>query len=139
MQALNSKRSGLTETEARARLLQYGPNELKGKKKTPPILVLLRQFLSPLIYVLLVAAIIPVIVEHFIDAGVILGVLLLNAVVGFMQETRAERAMEALIQMAAPKAKVRRDGRVLLLPAREIVAGTYCSLKLAIEYRLMPD
>jgi len=121
--ALDSKRSGLTETEAKARLLQYGPNELRGKKKTPPILVFLRQFLSPLIYVLLVAAIISVVVEHFIDAGVILGVLLLNAVAGFMQETRAERAMEALIQMAAPKARVRRDGGVQLLPAREIVPG----------------
>jgi len=96
---------------------------LKGRKKTPPVLVFLRQFLSPLIYVLLVAAVISVIVEHLIDAGVILGVLLLNAVVGFIQETRAERAMEALIQMAAPEARVRRDGRVKLIPARQIVPG----------------
>ena len=79
--ALDSRHSGLTETGAQARLVQYGPNELKGKKKTPPILVFLRQFLSPLIYVLLLAAIISIVVEHFIDAGVILGVLLLNAVV----------------------------------------------------------
>jgi Ca2+-transporting ATPase len=121
--ALNSRRSGLTATEAKARLLQYGPNELKRKKKTPPILVFLRQFLSPLIYVLLVAAIISIIVEHFIDAWVIMGVLLLNAVIGFMQEIRAERAMEALIQMAAPKARVRRDGKVKLLPTRGIVPG----------------
>lgn len=121
--ALSSTRSGLTEAEARARLLQYGPNELKGKKKTPPIVVFLRQFLSPLIYVLLVAVIISFVVGHFIDAGVILGVLLLNAIVGFVQETRAERAMEALIQMAAPKAKVEREGRVKLIPAREIVPG----------------
>jgi len=120
---LKSGRSGLSGVEARARLLQYGPNELKGRKKTPPIFVFLRQFLSPLIYVLLVAAIISIVAEHFIDAWVILGVLLLNAVVGFMQETRAERAMEALIQMAAPKARVRRDGKIELLPAREIVPG----------------
>ena len=123
LQAFNSRRSGLTETEVKAQLLQYGPNELKGKKKTLPILVFLRQFLSPLIYVLLIAVVISVIVEHFIDAGVIMGVLLLNAVIGFIQETRAERAMEALIQMAAPKAKVRRDGKVKLVPAREIVPG----------------
>jgi Ca2+-transporting ATPase len=121
--ALNSGRSGLTEAEAGTRLLQYGSNELKGKKKTPPIVAFLRQFLSPLIYVLLVAAIISVVVEHFIDAGVILVVLLLNAVVGFMQEMRAEKAMEALIQMAAPRARIRRDGRVRLLPAKEIVPG----------------
>jgi Ca2+-transporting ATPase len=121
--ALNSRRSGLSEAEAKARLLQYGANELKGRKKTPPILVFLRQFLSPLIYILLVAVIISVIVEHFIDAAVISGVLLLNAVVGFMQETRAERAMEALIKMAAPRSRVRRDGNVKLIPAREIVPG----------------
>jgi Ca2+-transporting ATPase len=121
--ALNSRRSGLTDNEARERLLQYGPNDLERKKKTPPILVFLRQFLSPLIYVLLVAAIISIIVEHFIDAAVILGVLLLNATVGFVQETRAERAMEALMQMAAPKARVRRGGNVKQIPAREIVPG----------------
>ena len=121
--ALNSRRSGLSEAEAKRRLLQYGPNKLQGKKKTPPILVFLRQFLSPLIYVLLAAVIVSVIVEHFIDATVIMGVLLLNAVIGFAQEKRAQRAMEALIQMAAPKARVRRDGSVKQIPAKEIVPG----------------
>lgn len=123
LKALNSRRSGLTEALAKAQLLQYGPNELKGKKKTLPILVFLQQFLSPLVYVLLVAVIISAFVGHFIDASVIMGVLLLNAVIGFIQETRAERAMEALIQMAAPKAKIRREGKVKLIPAKEIVPG----------------
>ncbi len=123
LQALDSRRSGLTEAEARTRLLQYGPNQLKGKKKTPPVLVFLRQFLSPLIYVLLVAAVISIIVQHFIDAWVILGVLLLNAIIGFVQETRAEKAMEALIRMAAPKARVRREGSIKMVPAQEIVPG----------------
>ncbi len=123
MRAFDSKRSGLTDAEARRRLVEYGPNQLKGKKKTPAAVVFLRQFLSPLIYVLLAAVIVSVIVEHFIDAGVITGVLLLNAVIGFIEETRAEKAMEALIQMAAPKARVRRGGSVKLLPAREIVPG----------------
>jgi len=121
--ALNSRRSGLAETETKRRLLQYGPNELKGRKKTPPVLVFLRQFLSPLIYILLAAVIVSVIVEHFMDAAVIMGVLLLNAVIGFVQERRAESAMEALIQMAAPRARVRRDGNVKQIPAREIVPG----------------
>ncbi|MFC1592905.1 cation-translocating P-type ATPase [Candidatus Omnitrophota bacterium] len=120
---INSRRSGLTQAEARERLHQYGLNELKAKKKTPPILVFLRQFLSPLIYVLLLAAVISIVVEHFIDASVILGVLLLNAVVGFMQETRAEKAMEALKQMAASRASVRREGKVGVIPSREIVPG----------------
>ena len=87
LEALGSRRSGLDISEARSRQLQYGPNELKGRKKTPPIVVFLRQFLSPLIYVLMVAAIISLIAEHFLDAGVILGVLVLNAVIGFIQET----------------------------------------------------
>jgi len=123
LKAIDSRRSGLTADEARARLLKYGPNQLKGRKKTPPLLVFLRQFLSPLIYVLLVAAVISIIVEHYIDAWVIIGVLLLNAIIGFVQETRAEKAMEALIRMAAPKADVRRDGSVRTVPAHEIVPG----------------
>ena len=123
LRTLESGMAGLTEDGARDRLVQYGPNELTGKKKTPAIMVFLRQFLSPLIYVLLVAAVISVIVGHFIDAGVIMGVLLLNSVIGFIQEARAEKAMEALIQMAAPRAKVRRGGRVQLIPAREMVPG----------------
>jgi Ca2+-transporting ATPase len=123
LEALGSRRSGLDAAEARSRLLRYGPNELKGKKKTPPIIVFLRQFLSPLIYVLMVAAIISLIVEHYIDAGVIFGVLVLNAAIGFIQETRAEKAMEALIQLAAPRARVRRDGNISLVAAKEVVPG----------------
>jgi len=123
LSGLNSRRSGLTSVEARARFLHYGPNALEKKKKASPVVLFLRQFLSPLIYVLLIAAIISLIVEHFIDAGVIMGVLLLNAVIGFIQETRAERAMAALIQMAAPKATVRRESKVVLIPAKEIVPG----------------
>ncbi len=120
---LGSRRSGLSQAEARLRLLEHGPNELMARRKTSPILAFLRQFLSPLIYVLLVAVIISAAVGHFLDASVIMGVLILNAVIGFIQETRAEKAMEALIQMAAPRARVRREGQVRLLPAREIVPG----------------
>src|SRR4030042_6557410 len=96
---LGSRHSGLSEAEAEARLLQYGANELKGKKKTPPVLVFLRQFLSPLIYVLIAAVIISFVVQHYIDALVILGVLLFNATVGFMQESRAEKAMDGLVKL----------------------------------------
>jgi len=123
LQALESRRSGLTAAEAKERLLKYGYNQLQGKKKTSPILVFIRQFLSPLIYVLLVAVAISIAVEHYLDAWVILGVLVLNAVIGFLQETRAEKAMEALIRLAAPKASVRRDGTIKDLPAHEIVPG----------------
>ncbi len=120
---LKTKRSGLTEGEARARLHEHGPNELEKRKKAPPIVAFLRQFLSPLIYVLLAAAIISLAVSHFIDAGFILAVLILNAIIGYVQESRAERAMEALLELAAPKAKVRRDVTIHLVPTREIVPG----------------
>jgi Ca2+-transporting ATPase len=123
LQGLDSRRSGLAEEEAKTRSLEYGPNELQRRKKTPPVFAFLRQFLSPLIYVLLIAAVISLIVEHYIDAGVILGVLLINAIIGYIQETRAGEAMEALLQMAAPKAKVRRDGMIRLIPARDVVPG----------------
>ncbi|MBI2861038.1 MAG: HAD-IC family P-type ATPase [Chloroflexi bacterium] len=122
-QTLDSRRAGLAEDVARERLAQHGPNELRGRKKTPPLVVFFRQFLSPLIYVLFAAVAISVAVEHYLDAGVIATVLLFNAVIGYIQETRAEKAMEALIQMAAPKASVRRDGKVREVPAREIVPG----------------
>ena len=122
-QTLHTGRSGLTEAVARQRLLQYGRNVLTPKKKASPIVVFLRQFLSPLIYVLLAAVIISAIVEHYLDAAVIAGILVLNAIIGFTQESRAEEAMAALVRLAAPKAKVRREGKVEVIPADEIVPG----------------
>ena len=123
LQALDSRRAGLADIEAASRLSQYGPNILETGKKTPPVIVFFRQFISPLIYVLLVAVAISFIVGHFMDAWVILAVLVLNAVIGFVQETRAEQAMEALIRMAAPKASIRRNGKSRDIPARDIVPG----------------
>ena len=123
LQKLGSRRSGLTATQVKEKQLEYGPNQLEGKKKTSPILVFLQQFLSPLIYVLLVASIITMAVGHYLDAWVILGALILNAIIGFVQEIRAEKAMEALLRMAAPKASVRRDGIVREVPAHELVPG----------------
>jgi len=123
LKALDSRPSGLTAAEATARLRQYGPNQLEGRKRVPAVVVFLRQFLSPLIYVLLAATVISFVMGSVIDAVVILVVLLLNAVIGYVQETRAEQAMEALIQMAAPRANVQRNGRVEVLPANQIVPG----------------
>ncbi|MDP3878965.1 MAG: HAD-IC family P-type ATPase [Dehalococcoidales bacterium] len=126
---IGSSLSGLTATEAGERLVKYGANELRGKKKPSLIKVFLRQFLSPLIYVLLAAGIISLVSqlftgeEHFIDAVVIFGVIILNAAIGTFQESQAEKAMEALLEMAAPRAKVRRNGHIDTIPAREIVPG----------------
>lgn len=124
-----SRTSGLTAKETAERLVKYGANELRGKKKPPLFKVFLRQFLNPLIYVLLAAGIISLISQfitgeqHFIDAIVIFGVIILNAAIGTFQENQAEKAMEALLEMAAPRAKVKRNGSVENIPAREIVPG----------------
>jgi Ca2+-transporting ATPase len=123
LRGLESSLGGLTPAEAKARLLRFGSNLLAGKKKIPPVVVFLQQFLSPLIYVLLIAGVISIIAGHLTDALVVFGVLLINAVIGFLQETRAEKAMEALIRMAAPKARVRRDGVIKNIAAQDIVPG----------------
>jgi len=120
---LDSKHDGLDQTDVELRQNQHGLNVLLGKPKSPAILVFAKQFLSPLIYVLMAAAIVSLVVGHYIDAVVILGVLLLNAVIGYIQESRAEKAMEALLKTASPKAKVKRGGKITLLPARQLVPG----------------
>lgn len=123
MAEFRTSRSGLTPEEVSKRLAEYGPNELTAKKKKHPIVIFLRQFLSPLVYVLLAAAVIELVVGKYVDAGVIMAALTVMAVIGFTQEIRAERAMEALMQLAAPRAKVRRNGVVQTIPARDIVPG----------------
>jgi P-type Ca2+ transporter type 2C len=129
LQQLNTSLSGLTSTEVQKRLLQFGPNELKAKKQKSVIMVFFQQFLNPLIYVLLAAGILSLVSQfftgeqHYIDAIVIFGVIILNATIGTIQETQAEKAMKALLDLAAPKAKVRRNDNIELILARDIVPG----------------
>ena len=126
---LKSSRSGLSSSEAGSRLQQYGSNELERKKQSPAVLLFLRQFLSPLVYILLAAAIVEFIVGKYIDASVILIVLVLMATIGFVQEGKAQRAMEALLQMAAPKTKVRRGGKVEEIKSIDVVPGDILNLE----------
>jgi Ca2+-transporting ATPase len=129
LQAQKSRLSGLMSEEVKNRQAEFGFNELKAKKGKSIVVVFFQQFLNPLIYVLIAAATISLISqfftheEHYIDAIVILVVILLNAAIGTFQETQAEKAMIALLEMAAPKAKVKRDGKLVIIPAREIVPG----------------
>jgi P-type Ca2+ transporter type 2C len=129
LQAQNSRISGLNPEEVVKRQAEFGFNELKAKKGKSIVLVFFQQFLSPLIYVLIAAGVISLVSqiftgeEHYIDAIVILVVILLNATIGTFQETQAEKAMKALLEMSAPKAKVKRGGKVEVLPARQIVPG----------------
>lgn len=124
LKRLDSSSSGLSHQQATERLHQYGLNELLEKGKKPAIMVFLRQFASPLIYILLVAALIELFVMRKpTDATVIFAVLLINAIIGFIQESRAERAMEALKRLAAPRAKVKRQGSVVYIAASHLVPG----------------
>lgn len=115
--------TGLSATEAAARLERFGPNRLREKKPVPKWKVFLSQFQDFMIYVLLVAVVIAAIEGQTIEAVAIMTILLLNGVLGFVQEYRAEQALEALKQMSAPTASVIRDGLEIELPSEELVPG----------------
>jgi Ca2+-transporting ATPase len=142
LKELDASRSGLSEEKAKERLHQYGPNELTAKGKTPAVMVFLRQFASPLIYILLIAAVIELtVMRKPTDAAVILTVLIINSIVGFIQESRAERAMEALKRLSVPYAKVLRQGAVTEISASHLVPGDVIILeagdKVPVDARLI--
>jgi len=124
------KITGLSQIEAEKRLKQYGENKLKGKKRVSWLKVLLWQFRSPLIYILVIAAGITLALGDVIDAGVIGAAVVLNTILGFYQELKAERSLEALSKMLTPEAKVIRDGKRRLIEASEVVPGDVCILEL---------
>ena len=122
---VNSK-TGLSTEEAKKRLEKYGLNKLKGKPKKSLLQLFLAQLKDVLIYVLIGAAIINIIAhgtEGIPDALIILAVVLINALVGVIQESKAEKALEALQQMTAPKSLVRRNGEVIEINSEELVPG----------------
>ena len=114
---------GLSAHEAEQRLLKHGPNELIERGLTSPWRILWEQVTAIMVVVLIIAAVISVLLGDYLDAIVILAIVVLNALLGFVQEYRAERAMAALKRMAAPVVKVRREGHVQQVPARDIVPG----------------
>ncbi|MEM2850917.1 MAG: calcium-transporting P-type ATPase, PMR1-type [Candidatus Bathyarchaeia archaeon] len=123
MQALDTSYQGLSEEEAKHRLEEFGPNELRQEKKLSPLRIFLEQFRKILIIILVVAVFLSFLVGEVIDALVILAIIIAIAILGFVQEYRAERALEALKKMAAPTATVIRNGRGREIPARELVPG----------------
>jgi len=122
VQVLATNEAGLTSAEARLRLSKYGHNELEFKRRGLLIRLLL-QFHSPLIYVLLASAAVTAFLKMWIDAGVILAVVLANTAIGFIQEGKAESSIESLRKMLVPTCTVLRDGEVRDIPARELVRG----------------
>ncbi|GIV78559.1 MAG: ATPase [Litorilinea sp.] len=116
-------KQGLSAAEARERLNRYGPNELVERGRKSPWQILWEQISSTLVVVLIVAAIISALLGDYKDAVAILAIVVLNAVLGFRQEYQAEQAMAALKKLAVPKVRVRRDGHVQEISARELVPG----------------
>ncbi|HIE55674.1 MAG TPA: cation-transporting P-type ATPase, partial [Chromatiaceae bacterium] len=121
--ALATSADGLSSQEARERLARYGPNRLPEAKPRHPLLRFFSQFHNVLIYVLLAAAGVTALLGHVVDTGVILGVVLANALIGFIQEGKAEDALNAIRQMLSPSAMVLRDGRRITVPAETLVPG----------------
>jgi len=122
-ESLNTSATGLSAAEARRRLQIYGPNRLPEARPRHPLLRLFAQFHNILIYVLLGAAVVTALLAHWVDTGVILGVVVINALIGFIQEGKAEDALRGIRRMLSPRAMVLREGRRVVLPAEQLVPG----------------
>ncbi len=114
---------GLTTEEARSRLASYGPNQLREAPRPTIWQMLWEQFNNFIVMLLIVASLISALLGEWVDAGAIIAIVLLNAILGIVQERRAEEALAALKQLAAPEAHVLRDGKRQTIPARELVPG----------------
>jgi Ca2+-transporting ATPase len=121
--ALATSHAGLSPEVARQRLAEHGPNRLEETRPTPLWALLLHQFQSPLIYILLAAAAVTLAIGEYIDAGVIAAVLAINAAIGFFQEQRAEHSVRALMHLVSPRAHVVRGGRQAEIDSADLVPG----------------
>lgn len=131
LETLQTTRLGLSGAEAARRLAEHGRNELEKARRRPLLLRIGDQLADPMVLMLLIAAVVSVVIaavnggdfSEYAEAGIILTVVVINSVLGVVQESKAEDAIEALQQMSASTAKVRRGGEVVLLPAAELVVG----------------
>jgi magnesium-transporting ATPase (P-type) len=120
---LQSAPDGLDAAEAAARLQRFGPNRISAARGRGALVRFLAQFHNLLIYILLAAAAMTALLQHWVDTGVIVGVVLINAVIGYLQEGKAERAMDAIRNMLSQQAFVRRAGRSAVIDAEQLVPG----------------
>src|SRR3990172_10639208 len=114
---------GLSLEEVEKRRAQFGPNELPEKKPPPQFSILIDQFKSPLIYVLFFASLVTLFLRDFKDTAVILLAVFVNTILGFLQESKAQKALTALKNILTPKAKVIREGKLTEILARDLVVG----------------
>lgn len=123
LKQLQSGAEGLSAAEAARRLERYGPNRLPEKKRQSAVVRFLLHFHNVLIYVLLAAAVMTALMAHYLDTAVIVAVVIVNALIGFVQEGKAERAMEAIRKMLSPTAAVLRDGQRIRIDGENLVPG----------------
>jgi Ca2+-transporting ATPase len=126
---LGTDPEGLKPEEARKKLLEHGRNELTMKERQSPVSLFLRQFKSPLVYVLIIAAAVSILVDHATDAVVIAIILLINATIGFVQEWKAERTIESIKKLIDQRSLVIRDGEETEIPSAELVPGDLLLLR----------
>ncbi len=123
LDALSTDKSGLTADEAASRLARHGANRLPEPPRRSPVLRFLAHFHNVLIYVLIASALVTAALQHWVDTGVILAVVIVNAVIGYIQEGRAEQAMDAIRDMLAPRSAALRDGVRVSIDAADLVPG----------------
>ncbi|TFG28526.1 cation-translocating P-type ATPase [Candidatus Thorarchaeota archaeon] len=126
---LDSSDNGLTQSEAERRIEEYGPNEITITQKSSAIRLFVSQFKNILTIILILAAVVSLVVQEAIEAILILAIVFASALLGFVQEYRAERALETLRNMLNPSAVVIRDGKTVMIPSRDIVPGDVIVLK----------
>ena len=121
--SLNTSEQGLSEEEAKQRILKDGKNEIKRTHRLRPIKIFLEQLNSFLIYILIIAAVVSFLINHTLDAIVITAVIIINATIGFTQQYKTEKALENLKKLIVPKSRVMRDGRLIEIPSTDLVVG----------------
>jgi len=121
--------NGLTKDEAEERIKEYGENKLTEKKKESILVKFLKQFNDFMIIILIIAAAISAVMSYvegsndYLDSVIIIFIVVLNAIIGVIQEAKAEKSLDALKKMSAPTAKVKRDGIIQTIPSEEVVPG----------------
>jgi magnesium-transporting ATPase (P-type) len=135
--ALKADIAGISQSEAESRLASYGANRLKPPKRRGPLARFLLQFHNVLIYVLLAAAVVTAFLGHWVDTGVIVGVVVINAIIGFIQEGKAEKALDAIRRMLSLDATVLRDGKRRQIPAPGDIVLLQSGDKVPADLRLL--
>ncbi len=141
LKELNVSEAGLSQAEAQKRLAEHGPNELQKEKRSSPVKLFLKQFTDILIIILLFATAFSIAIEQMTDAVVIIAIVFVTAILGFVEEFRSEKAVEALKKTTAPTAMVLRDGKETKILANEIALGDiillYAGDKVPADARLI--